>query len=192
MASTLFVLFGQVGRVRRKSCSKTYLTGTFGLPHQLNAHAEFDGSDTIQLGRTWRTHPGLTGEEENKVLRIRNSDTPGFNWDYARPTRRMGGLDAQGEHTKYSSTQARRREYANWSWLRGPSVTQDTDNSKYEAYCSKEYTKRVGPTQEFMVSNLFNMRIGRKNGWFHWIRAIPLVSLRYRRCCAEIHRLEYR
>ena len=114
-----------------------------------------------------------------KLSRIRSPGTPGFNWDLCTSCKKgAAGLDAQGEHTKYSSTQARRREYANWSWLRGPSVTQDTDNSKCEAYCSKEDTKRVGPTQEPMVSNLFNMRIGRKNGWFHWIRAIPLVSLR--------------
>ena len=103
-----------------------------------------------------------------------------------------GGSDEQDDHSKYSSTQARRREYADCPRLRGPGVTNDADNSQYEAYCSKQDTKRVGPTQEMgryirrhEWTNLLNMGMGRDNGWFYCIRALPLVSLRCRRCCVR-------
>jgi len=78
-----------------------------------------------------------------------------------------GGADEQDDHNKYSPPQACGREYANFSWLHGPSETQDTDNSKYEACSGKEDTKRVCPIQEMGRyarrgrSNLFDVGVRR-------------------------------
>lgn len=78
-----------------------------------------------------------------------------------------GDADEQDDRSKYSPAQAYGREHPNFSWLRGPSVTQDSDNSKYEAYSSKEDTKRMCLIQEMgrytrpEWSNLLNVGVRR-------------------------------
>lgn len=58
------------------------------------------------------------------------------------------GSNKQDDHGKQRSAQTYRCKYTNCRWLRCPGVAEDTGNSEYEAYRSKEDTKRVSPTQE--------------------------------------------